>query len=79
MDIDIRPIVQDEFPAYLRATARAFGGHLLDEYLERYSKAFVPGRWVGAFQGSDLVGAPPQCRAALGLREPHCPSPPWKT
>ncbi len=56
MDIDIRPIVQDEFPAFARAASRAFGGHALDEDVERSRAAFVPGRWVGAFHGSDLVG-----------------------
>ena len=73
MDIDIRPIVQDEFPAYLRATARAFGGHALDEYIERYSKAFVPGRWVGAFQGSDLVGGASSVPSSIGVERGALP------
>ena len=67
MDIDIRPIVQDEFPAYLRATARAFGGHALDEYIERYAKVFIPGRWLGAFQGSDLVGGASSVPSSIGV------------
>ena len=67
MDIDIRPIVQDEFPAYLRATARAFGGHALDEYIERYAKVFIPGRWIGAFQGSDLVGGASSVPSSIGV------------
>ena len=67
MDIDIRPIVQDEFPAYLRATARAFGGHALDEYIERYAKVFIPGRWGGAFQGSDLVGGASSVPSSIGV------------
>ena len=67
MDIDIRPIVQDEFPAYLRATARAFGGHARDEDIGRYATAFIPGRWVGAYQGSELVGGVSSVPCSIGV------------
>ena len=67
MDIDIRPIVQDEFPAFVRTTSRAFGGHALDESIDRYAKAFIHGRWVGAFQGSVLVGGVSSVPSSIGV------------
>lgn len=67
MDIDVRPIVQDEFPTFLRTTSRAFGGHALEEDIARYAAAFVPGRWVGAFDGPHLVGGASSVPGTIGV------------
>ena len=67
MNIDVRPIVRDEFPTYVRAAARAFGGHALDEDVRRDFRGFVPGRWMGAFQGSELVGGAASMPGSIGV------------
>ena len=73
MDIDIRPIVLDEFPDSLRISTRAFGGHALDDDIERYSAAFVPGRWVGAFDGPHLVGGASSVPGNIGVEGGNLP------
>ena len=67
MDIHVRPIVLDELPDFARATSRAFGGHAVEADIGRYASAFVPGRWVGAFDGPRLVGGVSSLPGAIGV------------
>ena len=56
MDIEIRPIESDQYAAFITATTRAFGDHAGDELIERFVSRATSGRWIGAFQGSEIVG-----------------------
>ncbi|HZQ26169.1 MAG TPA: GNAT family N-acetyltransferase [Acidimicrobiales bacterium] len=56
MDIEIRPVVEDEYPQYARRVARAFGEHLSDEGLAAWREAAEPDRTVAAFDAGDIVG-----------------------
>jgi predicted acetyltransferase len=56
MDIEIRPVDNDEFEAFGRATERAFGSHPVPEEVEEWRRVFEPGRFFAAFDAGDIVG-----------------------
>lgn len=56
MDIEIRPIVPDEFEGYLRATSVAFGWDVTDKDIENERLVFESDRSLAAFDRSDIVG-----------------------
>ncbi len=56
MDIQIRTIDEDEFPKWVRAQARGFGGHATDEEI-RVARSFAElDRTFAAFDGDQIVG-----------------------
>jgi predicted acetyltransferase len=56
MDVTIRPIREDEFPAYLRANEASFSSVPSDEDSERERSLNEPERSFAAFDGEDIVG-----------------------
>ncbi len=56
MDLDIRTISEDEFPAYLRASEAAFSVVLSEEEIQRERRLAELDRCFAAFDGPDIVG-----------------------
>ena len=65
MNIQIRPIAEDEFAEWSRAEARAFGFHADDEYIERSRWMAEPDRTFAAFADGKIVGTATTRSAAL--------------
>lgn len=57
MDLTIRALAPDEHGDFLRTVEAAFGGHPTAEDLAVDRSVFEPERSLGAFVGSELVGA----------------------
>lgn len=56
MDVEIRPIAEDEFETWMRAIESAFGGHVSPEDVQNERKVIDPARCLAAFDGDDIVG-----------------------
>lgn len=56
MDVEIRPIAEDEFEAWMRAIETAFGGHVRPEDVENERKVLDPARCLAALDGDEMVG-----------------------
>jgi predicted acetyltransferase len=56
MDVEIRPIAEDEFETWMRAIESAFGGHARPEDVQNERKVIDPARCLAAFDGDDIVG-----------------------
>jgi predicted acetyltransferase len=56
MDVEIRPIAEDEFETWMRAIESAFGGHVRPEDVQNERKVMDPARCLAAFDGDDIVG-----------------------
>lgn len=56
MDVEIRPIAEDEFETWMRAIESAFGGHVRPEDVQNERKVIDPARCLAAFDGDDIVG-----------------------
>jgi predicted N-acetyltransferase YhbS len=57
MDLTVRPITQDEVPAFRQQLARGFGHDVREADHERFSKVFETPRLIAAFDGADIVGS----------------------
>jgi predicted acetyltransferase len=56
MDVTIRPIHQDEFPAYVRANEASFSSVPSEEDYERERSLNEPERSFAAFDGDEMIG-----------------------
>lgn len=56
MDVEIRPIAEDEFETWMRAIESAFGGHVSPEDVQNERKVIDPARCLAAFDGDDIIG-----------------------
>lgn len=56
MDVEIRPIAEDEFEAWMRAIETAFGGHVRPEDVGNERKVLDPARCLAALDGDEMVG-----------------------
>lgn len=56
MDIEIRPIVADEFERYSTSVERAFGSHPRPDEIEEWRRISEPERSLAAFDGGEIVG-----------------------
>ncbi len=56
MDIEIRPVTEDEDAAYYHATERSFGHHFSPEDMELYRSITERDRTLAAFDGDEIVG-----------------------
>ncbi|CAN5449890.1 GNAT family N-acetyltransferase [soil metagenome] len=56
MDLDLRPIAEEEFPAYSRTIEAAFGMHGTDQDTEDWRLVFERDRSLAVFDGSEIVG-----------------------
>ncbi|MFI5045427.1 MAG: GNAT family N-acetyltransferase [Acidimicrobiia bacterium] len=55
MDLELRPITEEEYPAFYRAVSTAFGGIPRDEDLRAWGKELVPDRTLAVFDDGDIV------------------------
>ncbi len=56
MDVEIRPIAEDEFEAAARSLGLAFSGSFNEEDLQRERSVAELGRWLAAVDGGAIVG-----------------------
>lgn len=56
MDYELRPVTEDEWPAYVRAVSAAFGGHPTDEEYDEWRAVCEIDRSLAAFEGDRIVG-----------------------
>ncbi len=56
MDIAVRPITDDEFDSWVRASVLGFSGHASDELLGVVRSGTEMDRTFGAFDGGEIVG-----------------------
>jgi predicted acetyltransferase len=56
MDVQIRPIAEDEFETWMRAIESAFGGRPRPEDIENERKVIEPSRCLAAMDGEEIVG-----------------------
>ena len=56
MDLPIRTISEDEFPAFMRANEAAFSAALSEEEIQRERRLAELDRCLAAFDGPDIVG-----------------------
>lgn len=56
MDVEIRPITEDEFEPALRSLEAAFSGGLTDDDLRQERLVAETDRWHAAFEGGRIVG-----------------------
>ena len=56
MELEIRPVTDEEFPAYTRVTSAAFGHVPKDEEVEDWRAATDLTRTVAVFDGGEIVG-----------------------
>ncbi len=56
MELDIRPIREDELTTFFRTTGTSFGDAPPDEDISRYSRLTEIERCIGAFDGDAMVG-----------------------
>ena len=56
VDLELRPITEDERPAFHRAISTAFGGIPRDEDLRGWGKELVPDRTLAVFDDGEIVG-----------------------
>lgn len=56
MDLELRPIEDDEFTDYSQTIESAFGGHPTDEDLSFHRKGFEQDRSLAVFDGGSIVG-----------------------
>jgi predicted acetyltransferase len=61
MDVDIRPITEDERADWLRAAETSFSAVLKDDELEASLPVIEPDRSFGAFEGDRIVGSAAGC------------------
>src|SRR5687768_6817188 len=55
MDVELRPITDDEFPAYARTLAAAFAGSLTDEEVEDWRLVTELDRTLAGFDRGQIV------------------------
>jgi predicted acetyltransferase len=56
MDPQLRPVTEEEWPAYVRAVSAAFGGHPSDEEYDEWRSVAELDRTLAAFDGDRIVG-----------------------
>lgn len=56
MDYQLRPVTEDEWPAFVRAVQAAFGGHPTDEEYDEWRPVFELDRTLCAFEDDRIVG-----------------------
>lgn len=56
MDVEIRPIAEDEFETWMRAIESAFGERPRPEDIENERKIIEPSRCLAAMDGDEIVG-----------------------
>ena len=56
MNIDYRPVTDDEFPAFHRAEGRGFLTHTREDETAFARERFEPERSIAAFDGTEIVG-----------------------
>lgn len=67
MDVDIRVIEENEYETLGKVTPRAFGNFASEEDIEQFSSWFAPGRWLGAFHGTEIVGGIGSAPSEIGV------------
>jgi predicted acetyltransferase len=76
MDFEIRPIVEDELTAWLRAESIGFGSHFDETKIGRYQQRLDVDRALAAFDGDSIVGtahsAPQHMTVPGGSLETAC-------
>lgn len=55
MEPELRPVIDDELPAYIREAQRAFGGVLIED-VEMWRSVTELSRTIGAFDDGEVVG-----------------------
>ena len=65
MDLEIRPINEQEIPTFGRSLERAFGEHWTEEEWKAEHNVFEPDRGLGAFDAAELVGTAGACSLTL--------------
>ena len=68
MDVDIRPIAEDEFAPFVTALEAAFSSHPEPDRVEMERMIFVPDRYLAAFDGARIVGG--NCSQPMTLTVP---------
>lgn len=56
MTYDLRPVTEEEWPAFVRAVSAAFGSHPSDEEYDEWRAVFEIDRTLAAFEGDRIVG-----------------------
>lgn len=56
MDVEIKPVDEAGFEAWMKAIETAFGGHLRPGDVEQERSVLDPARCLAAFEGSEIVG-----------------------
>jgi predicted acetyltransferase len=55
MDVELRPVTDDEFPAYVRQVAAQFGSFVPDREIASARRQMDLGRTIAGFDGDDIV------------------------
>jgi predicted acetyltransferase len=75
MDVEIRPVTNEEFENWIRAIERAFGSYPRDEELAAHRPLFEPDLSLAAFEGSDIVATAGAFSLALTIPGGRVPMP----
>ncbi|MDQ1373164.1 MAG: hypothetical protein QOJ09_502, partial [Actinomycetota bacterium] len=51
MSYELRPVTEEEYPAYVRAVEAAFGGHPADDEISEWRTLTELDRTLAAFEG----------------------------
>jgi predicted acetyltransferase len=75
MDVEIRPVSQEEFETFARAVQRAFGSHLRDEEVASWRPVFEQDLSLAALEGTDIVATTAAFSLVLSVPGGQVPMP----